>query len=499
MMLDDLKLYTVRVGNGSGCLLQPIIKDCDYTYILTAKHLFENGARDKDDQVIPAIPDGTAISIFRQDYIGDKWKKVPIPFTLTRGVTYFPHKDADAAILKINRLSTGFDRIISIDIPQIITGYFLNGFPNQFGEEEGEEYTLYSIREIEPSGNYSQNAQLANDVLNKGQIEGMSGGGILSAQEGYISIIGIQSRVKHATWANGKICFVPMKYFCEIIDYPEYNDLLTQLHSTKVAIDSANISKSNTVDSQLILFNNYKISCEPFYEERESDKAFINALSTNNIWVHGQSGKGKTAFLHRNLLINKIAFCYCDLSPVLISNYEHILEEMINCIEMQYGLVRDEKECNKIKQVVKLCGKIEGDRFVIVIDELTSLSEELVQAITRAISALVVHYNNSYPDGKLKFVISTLNNPMRSASFPKISQYFEIFNLDNWGGSFTSLFDRINSNINIDVNTFKDKILTNSQESPRLLKNIFRKISLLHEINSENIDIVISRTKNEIV
>src|SRR5690606_8580738 len=68
------------------------------------------------------------------------------------------------------------------------------------------------------------------DTLNKLQIEGMSGGGILSIQGENVYIIGIQSEMKHAVWASGKICFVPTKYFSEIINYEEYNGLLTPLH-----------------------------------------------------------------------------------------------------------------------------------------------------------------------------------------------------------------------------------------------------------------------------
>lgn len=118
MTLDELKLYTVRVKDGSGCLFQPILNENNYTYILTAKHLFEGIAQDDDGNDLPyATQDGTDISIFRQVNVDGQWQKISIPFTLERGKTYFPHKDADAAILKINHLSPQFDRIVSIDIP----------------------------------------------------------------------------------------------------------------------------------------------------------------------------------------------------------------------------------------------------------------------------------------------------------------------------------------------------------------------------------------------
>ncbi|MEG0930837.1 ABC-three component system protein [Algoriella sp.] len=233
MTLDELKLYTVRVMDGSGCLFQPIIAENSYMYILTAKHLFEGVKQDKDGNDIKFVTqDGTEISIMRQVNVDGHWQEQIIPFVLTKGQTYFPHKEADAAILKIDSLQ-GFDKIISIEIPNKIDTYSLYGFPNQMrGNAIGNKDTDYKIRDLGLPATGLKNAQLINDTLNKLQIEGMSGGGILSIQGENIYIIGIQSEMKHANWANGKICFVPMKYFSEIINYEENNGLLTPLHPT---------------------------------------------------------------------------------------------------------------------------------------------------------------------------------------------------------------------------------------------------------------------------
>lgn len=307
MTLDELKLYTVRVKDGSGCLFQPILDENKYTYILTAKHLFEGMAQDEDGNIQPYVTeDGTEISIVRLMNVGDQWQKIPIQFTLTRGITYFPHKNADAAILKISYLQPEFDKIVSLDVPKVCDGYKLNGFPNQFGGQVGEEYTTYSVRELEASGNYSQNAQLTNDTLNKEQIEGMSGGGIIAIQDDHISIIGVQSRVKHQNWANGKICFVPMKYFSEITNYEEYNTLLTKLHPPYVGkfeflrneafLLKVDAWDENTISSTRIHLRNKALSViqsdvtpigikELFKNRLLIDEEEDHCLDTKNIWI----------------------------------------------------------------------------------------------------------------------------------------------------------------------------------------------------------------------
>lgn len=308
MTSNELKLYLVRVKDGSGCLFQPILNENNYTYILTAKHLFEGFRLDENGECIPYSElDGAEIEIVRQINEDGQWKEQKIPFVLTRGETYFPHKEADAAILIVSPLHPLFDKIISIDIPKSVEGYSLYGFPNHYRNKEvGNRDTSYSIRELELPAQYLQNAQLTNDTLNLPHIEGMSGGGILSKQDENIRIIGIQSEVKHAAWANGKICFVPMKYFFEIINYEEYNTVLTKLHPPFVGrfdflrdnafsldVDAWN---ENRIESIRIHLRNKALDViqsgitplgikELFKNRLLIDETESQSLDTKNIWI----------------------------------------------------------------------------------------------------------------------------------------------------------------------------------------------------------------------
>ena len=62
MEKDDFKLYSLIVGEGSGCFFQPMTTD--YSYILTAKHvLFEKKIDDRGKEYFQELVDGTSTLI----------------------------------------------------------------------------------------------------------------------------------------------------------------------------------------------------------------------------------------------------------------------------------------------------------------------------------------------------------------------------------------------------------------------------------------------------
>lgn len=228
MNSEDLKKYSVIVESGSGCLFQPM--DESYTYILTAKHLFfekkDNGQGKQKIQ----MPDGSNIKIKRFVKSGGSWIEDSIPFTLNEGETYFPHynKDTDVAILKIQPAITGFDKICTIECSENESELLLCGCPATFREnKKGDRYTNHILNRIIAPGNKCLTAQV-DPSLNKNNINGFSGGGIMKVDNGSILIAGIQSEMANASnYQAGQIAFIPIKYFNEIVE--KYKGNLTKL------------------------------------------------------------------------------------------------------------------------------------------------------------------------------------------------------------------------------------------------------------------------------
>lgn len=201
------------VGDGSGCFFQPMTEE--YTYILTARHLFCDRTVAEGVPTLTERVDGQQIIISRNTLNNGTWQSIQFPLTLTRGQTYFPLPNADAAILKVQFLN-GLDQLLIDPHYERPASYKLCGYPSN-RRNAADQYTSYELHQNIASGNFGQTAQLAIGTLTQDNLEGMSGGGILKPEEHNILIIGVQSKMLSTVLPAGQIGFVPMKFFEEII------------------------------------------------------------------------------------------------------------------------------------------------------------------------------------------------------------------------------------------------------------------------------------------
>jgi len=255
-----------------------------------------------------------------------------------------------------------------------------------------------------------------------------------------------------------------------------------------------------TINSKHVLFNNYSVECEDYYKERSIDLEFSKSLKLTNLWIFGCSGKGKTALVNRNLIKENIKYCFCDLSPIKIESSSQVLEEILFSIEDKFNKERDLKNGTVIKQITYLLSELQLEDLIIVIDELSVSSNDVFKQVAEEIARLVLYFNNTYAGCNLKFVISTISNPVNLLKdYPKANEYFEFIQCDDWSDDIDDMFDLLTSSLNIDIDEYKDDIIVNSFQSPRKLKNILRKILLSENINSDILKDLIKKCNSEIV
>jgi hypothetical protein len=325
----------------------------------------------------------------------------------------------------------------------------------------------------------------------------------------------IEEQIWWSKWKKTKIdehkksnSFITIKNGNELIDLFKEHDLYSQIfkivESIRIKeIHEAIVKKPRSVipicSPDIVLFNNYSIKCEDFYLEREIDKEFISSLRLNNLWVFGESGFGKTNLVQRNLIVNNLEFCYCDMSPINITGSDDVLEEILFSIEENFETIRECKDNNKIKQIVELLRKRKKG-VTIVIDELSVEDNELLKEIARDLVKLVTHFRNSFQEGDLKFVVSTISNPRKIIeNKSKAKEHFEYLNCDDWSENIETLFEMISKSLGLDLDSSKASILSVSKKSPRILKSIFRKILIMEDSGIEAVERVIMVVESELV
>lgn len=302
--------------------------------------------------------------------------------------------------------------------------------------------------------------------------------------------------------------FIKLKNGNELIDlmkeYGIYNQVFRIEEASMIAEIHSMLSPprvypvNKNVNS--ILWNNYSLICDPFYLEREIDREFINAIKHFNIWLYGKSGYGKTALINRNLLKNSIDICFCDLSPISVNCKEDVLNEILLNFEDKFCVRRNESERNLVKQICQILVAESSRNIVIVIDELSVSDNAILTSISDSLLQLVIYFNNQETDYELKFVISTIPSPKEIISNKsKASETFIFMCCDNWRADGLVLFDLLSTSLDVKAESFKDEILKRANYSPRIMKNIFKKIIVSGDKGVEGIKRAIKLVIDETV
>ena len=272
---------------------------------------------------------------------------------------------------------------------------------------------------------------------------------------------------------------------------------IDEIHKQLVP-ETINLPKD--IKPKTVLFNNYSEKNEPFYLNRDSDSEFNKSLEISNIWLFGKSGVGKTALINRNLIQNKIEYCFCDLSPVTITKSEDVLNEILLTIEDKFDLERNKTEPNILKQISQILCSGSSNKTIIVIDELSVSDNSILKNIADSFIKLVTHYSNQTEKDELKFVVSTISDPKDIIqNKTKASGYFQYICCDSWDNYSSQLFDILAKALNLHLEESKSTIIEQSRNSPRTLKNIFQKIVIFNDSSKKSIAKAIKLTQEEIV
>ena len=259
-----------------------------------------------------------------------------------------------------------------------------------------------------------------------------------------------------------------------------------------------NVIKTN--NHNLVLFNNYKIENEPYYIERAFDNTFLKNLKFNNIWIFGKSGVGKTALLHRNLIKTQTTYCYCDLSPLTITCKEDVLEDILVTLEEEFCIQKDKSQRNVLYQIADLLCKVIQPKVVIAIDEISISDLKVFSEVIESFSTIINLYERKSVNNNLKFVISTINNPLDLfQNKAKSSQLFEYICCNEWSEYIEDLYELISYALSINIPQHKPFIMSHCHNSPRILKKIMSRVFINGCKTVQEIENIVQITLKEAV
>ena len=451
---DNVHTVSVKVNNGSGILVHLTTG----LYVLTAKHCLE-----EDKNSIKSYNNEINFDI-GQIYLHD-----------SQDIAFIEIKKSPIEILNVATTK-------NVHIDEEVKSY---GFPSN-GKDNGTPLSAkvsiwHETKSVQTELTYI--GSNTNDTDAKVNIEGWSGSGLFKIDSNRLYLIGIL------------VALADKDHTYQMIDCISLDVCLDVLEKNHLGTFISNIN----IDSRVVLFNNYREECEEYYCERDEDKNFISNLKVNNIWIFGESGKGKTALINRNLLQNKIEYLFCDLSPITIKSENDVLEEILSTIEDKFEITRDTNQKNIIKSIVGLLNSLENKKIVIVIDEMSIADKAVLKEVASSFLMLVTHYVNNREDRDLKFVVSTIAEPKDLfINAAKATDYFQYICCDGWDDYMNKLFDSLISVLELSVEeNDRDFIIEQSNKSPRVLKNILRKMVVCENLNSANIKEIVQRTLEE--
>lgn len=249
---NDIRKCVICLNNGSGVVYQPGNK---LTYIFTADHVFYK--RDQGKKVF--LPN---VSIQYFDEAEKRYKEVEPKVELRKGENYFPLRDADIAILVIDRLSNIPDWIRPTREVQEASDSILGGIPglrrNLFPNDHTKWYVDHRLSDIDlggvrRSGRMLDAVNMKNITID--ELRGMSGGGIFQIAGEKISLLGIQNQGPLDNEHQGRFLFTPIEVFEELIEgiQEKMVSIFNDIHTENSAEENTDRSKSGTLAKKAVI------------------------------------------------------------------------------------------------------------------------------------------------------------------------------------------------------------------------------------------------------
>jgi nucleoside phosphorylase len=255
-----------------------------------------------------------------------------------------------------------------------------------------------------------------------------------------------------------------------------------------------------------VLFEYYDKTKHQYYIERECDKLFNQLFKQYGIWLYGPSGCGKSNLIVRNLLSAGKDFVQINLSPCIGQDIESLFIEIYVDLASKIGVTSPLQpntfnDCSRA--LIDILSKNFKDKeLTIFIEEIPISGDKDQKAFAEKLFSLVI--SKTFADGlnKVKFVLSSINNPTTYISVPqhKIHQHLKFSSMEYWDDNeINLLIDLIETNIQFSLNSIlRSGLIKSAAGSPRFIKKYYRSIYTLSKTDDKSLINLLKETEREL-
>ena len=288
------------------------------------------------------------------------------------------------------------------------------------------------------------------------------------------------------------------KYFDNLISYghidvikPDGSDDIRYLAVKRFIAERSKNKKQDSPlpsHSRSPLFYRYETGCEEYYLSRSLDQLLESVLLRNNLWLSGPPGVGKTVAISRFVIKNNYRLFYFSLDGFVDPCAIGLLKGICTMLKSRLGSDADNPGLNHtvpqlLNDISKTIASIHSDSpIVIMIEEIPITSPVEYKAFMEIVYLLSLLKDTSGYMQRLIFVFTSVVDPQcyLDGVNKKIAERYDFIRTEYWTESEITSLSKILSNtlmIPIDKDT-QTAILGAVSGSPRLLKSVFKKISL---------------------
>jgi hypothetical protein len=238
------------------------------------------------------------------------------------------------------------------------------------------------------------------------------------------------------------------------------------------------------------LFEVYASVYEPYYVRRCDDEKIESVLNVFSLWLHGYSGVGKTAAIHRRMMLGgaNAIHVYIGAAVDISEGHVALLREIYYSVAGKLG--SQYKHLASVSQIVAeiavlLSGAVKPGSVCLVIDEvplIPSQPEEIGKFVV-ALHSILVLLKQITGGPVVRIIVTSIYDPQGylSKGSERVFEQFKFVEFAPWTDlDIIALISLIENTFQLELSKAEQgAIVRASKGSPRFVKMFYKNYSVL--------------------